>query len=285
MPHFSIDQEKLLKLSFEKIPLAALIIDAESKIILKANKAAIKLYGIDLEGKNVERINYYPDKTYFEVRKNISVIQTKHLGHHKRIMDVECYINVISIQGRKVFYSLIRDISEEIKYKEKLINEASIDALTGVPNRRFFITILQNYLENLKRYKEKFSLIYFDIDNFKNYNDQYGHAFGDEVLKLTVKNINNEKRASDFLARLGGDEFALILNRVLNQNDLEKICMNLKTIIKKKSKTFKPPITVSIGACVVDKSENVEKIMSAIDRAMYSSKRRGGNNFHIFSTK
>jgi diguanylate cyclase (GGDEF)-like protein/PAS domain S-box-containing protein len=290
MQYALIDQEKLLKLSFEKSPLAALIIDAESKIILQANKAATKLYGINLEGKSVDRINYFPDKTYLDLRrkiiaKKLSVIQTKHVGQHKKIIDVECYINVFSIQGRKIFYSLIRDISEEIKQKEKLINEASIDELTGIPNRRFFITILKNHLENLNRYQEKFSVIYFDIDNFKYYNDQYGHAYGDEILKFTVKSINNEKRASDFLARLGGDEFALILNRVLNQNDLEKICVNLSAIINKKSKAFKPPITVSIGGYIVNKPEGAEKIISIIDRAMYKSKKQGGNKFHISSVR
>jgi diguanylate cyclase (GGDEF)-like protein/PAS domain S-box-containing protein len=290
MPSREIDQDKLLKLSFEKIPLATLIIDAESNIILKANKLATKFYGFDLEGKHVDRINYHPEKTYLELRqkllnKKISVIQTKHITRQKKIIDVECHIHVFSLKGRKIFYSLVRDISEELKNKEKLMNDASIDELTGIPNRRFFLTILQNYLENLKRYQEKFSLIYFDIDNFKHYNDQYGHAFGDEILKLTVKSINNEKRASDFLARLGGDEFVLILNRVLHPSDLEKICRNLGEVIKKKSKAYHPPITVSIGAHIVDKPVNAERIISLIDRAMYSSKRRGGNTFHIASMK
>ena len=290
MSYRLIDQDKLLKLSFEKTPLATLMIDAESHIILKANKMAIKFYGFDLEGKHVDRIHYYPEKNYLALRqkllnKKISVIQTKHITHQKKIIDVECHIHVFSLKGRKIFYSLVRDISEEMKYKEKLMNDASIDELTGIPNRRFFLTILQNYLENLKRYQEKFSLIYFDIDNFKHYNDQYGHAFGDEVLKFIVKNINQEKRASDFLARLGGDEFVLILNHVLNPQDLEKICRNLGEIIKKKSKSYNPPISVSIGAHVVDKPIHVDKIMALIDQAMYSSKKRGGNTFHISSMK
>ncbi|MEY3106159.1 MAG: hypothetical protein RIT35_322 [Pseudomonadota bacterium] len=290
MPSRVIDPDKLLKLSFEKTPLATLIIDAESNIILKANKMASKLYGFDLEGKHVDRIHYPPEKTYPALRqkllnKKISVIQTKHITHQKKVIDVECHIHVFSLGGRKVFYSVIRDISKELKYKEKLMNDASIDELTGIPNRRLFRTILQNYLENLKRYQEKFSLIYFDIDNFKHYNDQYGHAFGDEVLKFTVKSINQEKRASDFLARLGGDEFVLILNRVLNPEDLEKICRNLGEIIKKKSKAYNPPISVSIGAHIVDKPGHADKIIALIDHAMYTSKKRGGNTFHIPSLK
>ena len=282
----SINQVRLVENSFQTTPLAALFIDATNNIILKANKAAVKLYGGDLEGKNVSHINFHPEQTYVDLRKKIlskkiSMIKTKHITFSKKIIDVECHINVISQQGRKIFYSLIRDVTNELAQKEKLINEASIDDLTGIPNRRFFINVMQNYLENLKRYDEKFSLIYFDIDNFKYYNDQYGHAFGDEIIKSTVKSINNEKRASDFLARLSGDEFVLILNRVLNQNDLSKICTNLGEIIQKNSKALSPPVTVSIGASIIRKFEDVDKIVSRIDRAMYVAKKRGGNTFHI----
>ena len=282
----SVNQELLLKNTFERTPLAALLIDMTSNIILKANKAAIKLYGDDLEGKNVNHINFHPEQTYIDLRKKIlnkkiSVVQTKHITFSKKIIDVECHINVINQQGRKIFYSLIRDITHEVAHKEKLISEASIDDMTGIPNRRFFTNVIQNYLENLKRYDEKFSLIYFDIDNFKYYNDQYGHTFGDDIIRLTAKSINKEKRASDFLARLSGDEFVLILNRVLNQNDLAKICTNIGAIIKKNSKTLSPPVTVSIGASIIQKFETLDKIVSRIDRAMYVAKRRGGNTFHI----
>jgi diguanylate cyclase (GGDEF)-like protein/PAS domain S-box-containing protein len=282
----SINRDRLVENSFQTTPIAALFIDTTSKIILRANKAAVKLYGGDLEGKNVSHINFHPDLVYKDLRerilnKKISVIQTKHITFNKKIIDVECHIKVISQQGKKIFYSLIRDITDELIQKEKLINEASIDDLTGIPNRRFFTNVIENYLENLKRYDEKFSLIYFDIDNFKYYNDQYGHAFGDDIIKSTVKIINKEKRASDFLARLGGDEFVLILNRVLNQNDLAKICKNLGEIILKNSKALNPPVTVSIGASIIRKFEAAESAISRIDRAMYAAKKRGGNTFHI----
>jgi diguanylate cyclase (GGDEF)-like protein len=282
----SVNQKLMLEKTFERTPLAALFIDITSNIIIKANKAAINLYGGALEGENVNRINFHSEQTYVDLRKKvlnkkISVIQTKHITFSKKIIDVECHINVINQQGRKFFYSLIRDVSHELAYKEKLLNEASIDELTGIPNRRFFTTVIQGYLENLKRYNEKFALIYFDIDNFKYYNDQYGHAFGDEIIRSTIKIINKEKRASDFLARLSGDEFILILNRVLNQNDLAKICINLGEIIQKSSMHVNPTVTVSIGASIVQKFDALDKIISRIDRAMYISKKRGGNTFQI----
>jgi diguanylate cyclase (GGDEF)-like protein/PAS domain S-box-containing protein len=289
IPLSTTDNDKLIKIAFEKAPLPALLIDPANKIIIKANQAANKLYGINIEGKNVRHINYYNDKEYSHLReklfnKKIAVFQTKHITQNKKIIDVECHVNVISYQGKKIFYSLIRDITEELVRKEKLISDASVDELTGIPNRRFFISMLQTYLENLKRYQEKFSLIYFDIDNFKYYNDQYGHTFGDQILRNTVTSIVKEKRASDFLARLSGDEFVLILNRVLNQNDLATICKNLNQVIQKNSKKVSPPVTVSIGGYLVSKFESYESIIAKIDRAMYTSKRRGGNSFHITSS-
>ena len=159
-----------------------------------------------------------PDSPTYNIFKLLDkkklTFQTKHVTKNKKIIDVECHLSIIHLKGQSFIYSLIRDITEELINKEKLVNEASMDDLTNIPNRRFFINILQSYLENLKRYQEKFSIIYFDIDNFKFYNDKYGHEFGDKILKKTISSIAKEKRASDFLARLSGDEFVLIFNKV-----------------------------------------------------------------------
>ena len=90
----SINQVRLVENSFQTTPLAALFIDATNNIILKANKAAVKLYGGDLEGKNVSRINFHPEQTYVDLRKKIlskkiSMIKTKHITFSKKIIDVE----------------------------------------------------------------------------------------------------------------------------------------------------------------------------------------------------
>lgn len=285
----TINLDRLVDNSFQINPLAALFIDSTNHIILKANKAAIKLYGGDLEGEDLNRISH-PDENFKDLsekilNKKILVIQTKHITLRKKNIAVECHIKLITQQGRKIFYILIRDITHELALKEKLINQASIDELTGIPNRRFFNNVIQNYLENLKRYDEKFSLILFDIDNFKYFNDQYGHAFGDEIIRSTVKSIIKEKRASDFLARLGGDEFILILNRVVNPNNLEKICTHLASNILENSKAIKQNVTVSIGASTIQKFEDLDTILSRIDRAMYAAKKSGGNTFHISTIK
>lgn len=281
MSKTSSKEDRLLHISFDKAPLPGLMIDVQDQTILKANKAAKEFYGLNLIKKNINCIHYDTKNEFTSLKQKISVIQTKHIARNKKIRDVECYINLIQLEAKKIFYVLVRDITDELIKHEKLVNEASIDELTKIPNRRFFITILQSYLENLKRYQEKFSVIYFDIDNFKYYNDHYGHKFGDQILKKIVGYISKEKRASDFFARLSGDEFVLIFNKVSNTHDLDLICKNLNQAVKDGSKKISPPITISIGAYMVEKFESYEKILARSDRAMYKAKKQGGNCFYM----
>ena len=283
-------EDKIFKTFFKSTPLPALIIDPKSAMIIESNKAANVLYGLNILGKKLTHIDQITKKAYLNLRKKLLdkkklTFQTKHVTKNKKIIDVECHLSIIHLKGQSFIYSLIRDITEELINKEKLVNEASMDDLTNIPNRRFFINILQSYLENLKRYQEKFSIIYFDIDNFKFYNDKYGHEFGDKILKKTISSIAKEKRASDFLARLSGDEFVLIFNKVFREDNLATICKNLNQTIQKESKKISPPVTVSIGAYLVTKFESYEKILAKTDRAMYQAKKQGGNTFYIASNQ
>ena len=283
-------EDKIFKTVFKNTPIPALIIEPKSTVIIESNKAANLLYGMNVSGKKLSDIHQVTQKEYTSLRKKLLdkkklTIQTKHVTAKKKMIDVECHMSVVNFNGQSFFYSLNRDVTDELLKKEKLVNEASMDDLTNIPNRRFFINILQSYLANLKRYQEKFSLIYFDIDNFKYYNDHYGHEFGDKILKKTIASISKEKRASDFLARLSGDEFVLIFNKVFNEDNLATICKNLNQIIRKESKHISPPVTVSIGGYLVTKFESYEKILAKTDRAMYRAKKQGGNTFYIANSK
>ena len=104
-------------------------------------------------------------------------------------------------------------LSEELKKaNQKLEKMALVDGLTGISNRRLFDKTLKNELKRAKREKSYISLIMIDIDNFKAYNDTYGHQEGDECLKKVASVLNKKtKRAADFAARYGGEEFAVIL--------------------------------------------------------------------------
>jgi len=98
------------------------------------------------------------------------------------------------------------------------INEATRDGLTGLYNRRFFQETLANHIEAAVRYGRELSLVLFDIDHFKQINDQSGHPAGDKVLKHFADQLRKTARHADIVCRIGGDEFAVLLPETSKTN-------------------------------------------------------------------
>lgn len=155
---------------------------------------------------------------------------------------------------------------------------AMTDGLTGLFNRRHLQLQLVNELSRAARYKEVFSLMMLDIDNFKKINDTHGHAFGDKVLQKLSKILKSSIRESDTVSRYGGEEFTIILPRV--ESEQAAILANrLRKEIKLKSATLmkgKGSLTVSIGISSFPKdSQKKLDLIKQADNALYEAKRRG----------
>jgi diguanylate cyclase (GGDEF)-like protein len=179
-------------------------------------------------------------------------------------------------------------LSEELKNaNQKLEKMALVDGLTGISNRRLFDKTIKNELKRAKREKSFISLIMIDIDNFKAYNDTYGHQAGDECLKKVASVLDeNTKRAADFAARYGGEEFAVILPDTARAGalkiaeDIRKGIMNLQ--IEHKNSETADYVTVSLGVSSIksEKEINQQLIKSFIekaDQALYQAKEKGRN--------
>lgn len=179
-------------------------------------------------------------------------------------------------------------LSEELKMaNQKLEKMALVDGLTGISNRRLFDKTLKNELKRAKRKKSYISLIMIDIDNFKAYNDTYGHQEGDECLKEVASVLDeNTKRAADFAARYGGEEFAVILphtdkNGALKiAEDIRKGIINLK--IEHKNSDTADYVTVSLGVSSIKiKTKITQHLIKAFiekaDQALYQAKEKGRN--------
>jgi diguanylate cyclase (GGDEF)-like protein len=190
----------------------------------------------------------------------------------------------------------IKELKKEIKRLQKLIHH---DSLTGVLNRKGFIVHVTPFLEEAifaQRKVEKrtslriksFSVLFIDIDNFKEINDTFGHQAGDETLKKVVDVINKSIRHSDFVCRWGGEEIVIALlgpNEMSARYVAEKI---LKAVEKKVVLETSPgdrKVTVSIGVAGISRSiELLEDIVDRADKAMYVAKgERGKNNVVCFS--
>lgn len=174
------------------------------------------------------------------------------------------------------------DITERKQFEEKLMQMAHYDQLTGLANRALFHDRLSQALAQAKRHKEKFAILYLDLDGFKAINDSLGHKAGDEVLAETADRMRQSVREMDTVARMGGDEFTIILNDITTNANISLVADKLLKAISRPYEKSAPgnQITVSIGISVYpDNATQRDALISAADNAMYHSKNRGKNRY------
>ena len=151
------------------------------------------------------------------------------------------------------------------------------DHLTGALSRQAFDARLQEEMERARRYQYNLSLVFLDIDHFKDVNDTYGHTRGDEVLVAFVERIKTNLRTTDLLFRFGGDEFVLILHGV-DQSRGSTLVQHLLDDVSATQIPGEPPLKITFSAGVsyypVD-GDTVEMLLEAADRRVYHAKRAG----------
>ena len=173
-----------------------------------------------------------------------------------------------------IFAGLLLTVRRQLDAERAL---ARLDGLTKLANARAFELALIAERERLVRYDRAVSLIYFDLDNFKQVNDRHGHAAGDELLKTVGALVTKNVRQVDTGARLGGDEFALILPETLAPG-AQIVARRLSQSIVGAAKARNWPVTCSMG-CVTFQSAppSVEAMTEVADAAMYRAKNGGKN--------
>ncbi|WP_170113341.1 GGDEF domain-containing protein [Ahniella affigens] len=181
------------------------------------------------------------------------------------------------------FYSLAFDVTA-MKLAERKLEELSrTDALTGLPNRRWFDLSLRTALSRNQRHHQGLALLYLDIDHFKQINDRYGHSAGDQVIREFAQRLRQSIRTEDLVARIGGDEFVIIAEDCAAVDDARHIAEKLL-------KAMEAPMQIDIYAIRCHTSigiawlQNVEDSNVAIklaDDALYAAKAAGRNTFAV----
>jgi diguanylate cyclase (GGDEF)-like protein len=180
-----------------------------------------------------------------------------------------------AILATLAWYALAHSARINLDLARRLARDASHDALTGLPNRRFFDRWVEHLLHEAKR---PFALLLIDLDGFKKVNDRLGHQIGDQVLKESSSRLQSVLRSREFVARLGGDEFALLLQGRIDKDDMERVGQRL---IGSLYTALHPSLEnnavgASIGvACFPENGDDVHTIVKAADEALYVSKSRG----------
>jgi len=160
------------------------------------------------------------------------------------------------------------------------------DPLTGLYNRRYVNTRLDQEWSNFRRGTSDFAIITLDIDHFKSVNDDYGHSLGDEVLVHIAKILQNTVRTSDIACRMGGEEFIVIMPDA----NLESILIlgeRLRAAIEREQPSglhIKQTITVSVGAAIsISNLIDWKELIEQSDKAMYKAKHSGRNCFRMYN--
>ncbi|MBN2782143.1 MAG: GGDEF domain-containing protein [Campylobacterales bacterium] len=290
------------------------IIDLSTREVIFANKAMKKIM-VDINAKKCwqsiygqsdicswckadELVNIADDKT-----DDKPIHEFEHFNEYaNRWFKVQKKVTNLE-DGRKVLISILVDITTQKESQGKLISTqvkltqqaqklkeaqielkrlASIDSMTNLYNRRYFLDTSKMLFELAKRNGEDISVIMLDIDRFKAINDTYGHKIGDEVIISLSKKLIDYTRKSDVVCRFGGEEFVILLpNTDIDGATVisNKIRDRIENLIVDISEEKHLKFTVSIGVSKVDLKidKDVESAVNRADKALYEAKNSGRN--------
>lgn len=284
------DSEEKFRLLFEAAPDPILLMDDSCRFI-DCNSAAVRLFGVTSRGNILHRNPAYFSPEYQpdgmpSTQKSERVMQqafaegtafTEWVFRHRdgSHIIVDLSVAIVSIKGIKVQLINLRDISEKKHVEQKLREISLIDELTGLNNRRGFMTLALQQIKIADRLAQGMTLLYADLDGLKIINDTYGHSAGDQALKDAAGVLKASLRASDILARIGGDEFVgLILESggETEQAVRSRIQENLNAHNLHGIRKYRLSFSFGTARYEVTEPCSMEELLERADRDMYRNK-------------
>lgn len=172
-----------------------------------------------------------------------------------------------------------------LRLVEKLRRQSFLDPLTGLHNRRYMASVLNDVFASVRKNEDRLAVVMIDLDNFKQLNDQYGHQAGDEVLETVGRFINSRIRSTDTACRYGGDEFTLILPGMgleAAENRTRTLFEEMRLLEFSRDGKVIYQVEASIGiACFPDHGSSYDEIVQAADQALYLAKEKGKNQIVV----
>ena len=181
---------------------------------------------------------------------------------------------------------VFQDISQRKYHEAQLVRNAFYDALTGLPNRVFFLKKLSRRFERGKRRENyRFAILFLDLDGFKAVNDNFGHGMGDELLNMVARRLESCLRSGDTVARFGGDEFAVLVEEIRDCSDATNVArriqetLSLPLYLGGNQLSISASIGIALNSSAYDLADH---LLRDADVAMYRAKKQGKAKYNVF---
>ena len=268
-------RNKELKGILESAPIGiGLISDMK---ITEINEQFAKILGYktsEIIGKDIRKLNNSAtaEKMVEKVLKTRSYYTQEVVLKHKDNSDVNTIVSLDlldteSEEKKSDILFTVLDITEATHAREEIWKQAYYDKLTELPNRAHILNELQKNIDN----NDEISLILFDLNKFKEVNDNYGHLAGDELLRQVSSSLTSFIKEPNFTGRLGGDEFIIIVH-TRDKGELEEFCTSICDLINKRCILEERTVRVSASLGVVSDADKVNDYLLRADLAMYEAK-------------
>ena len=281
------EAEELFRGSFEQSPIGMALIGPDGNV-MRANSALADITGRSAEELSGASLLAMTAEKY--VDENVAAMKRLASGEmtvYDRELElinavgtpiwVQASSSTVRNDNGDLIYVIaqLQNISERKELEARLRHIADHDSLTGLRNRRIFDEDLASQVSRCQRYGEKAALLMIDLDGFKAVNDQYGHRFGDDLLRAISAALKHRLRTNDVIARLGGDEFAVMLPHI-RLDQARPVAAAVGECIARASISVAGSaisVTASIGIAAIDEhTKDSETVMVAADADMYRQK-------------
>lgn len=265
---------------------AVVVTDAQGTII-DWNKGSETLYGYredEVMGQKVSILHVPEDIDHItrdvlaavaETGKWTGEVRMRHKDGSTGWIESMC-IPILDDAGDMIgALGINRDITARIQETERLRHLAQYDYLTQIPNRYLLLDRITHLIDQYDRNQSAFTLLYFDLDSFKQINDSYGHSLGDKILKEAADRMAACIRKSDMVARIGGDEFVVLLENTFKKSDVSQVINNISATLHENIVIDQISLNIrcSIGSATFPMNgKNSDELLSHADFKMYQDK-------------
>lgn len=288
-----VESRAMFETMFKTVPIPLLVVRMDGSIVA-TNDAAVRYMGATAEALGIKTINELyvepNDRNAFlaAIHKDgqVNNFETRVRLADSSIRTVLIAATAIDIGGEPHIMSCVMDITDRKAAEERVWRAASHDPLTGLPNRAFFQSRLEQSLAQAERNGTRVNLLLIDLDNLKSVNEMLGHDAGDILIKKTASRLHRMIRESDTVARLAGDEFAIILVEPFPLEDPQTLAEQILADLRR---PFAYPeghlaSQASIGiASFPEHDTTPSELMRDADLALYAAKAMGRNRAVVFS--